>query len=51
MKDILVMIVVCILVVLLEGCIVLSLKLDENGFSAGVQADVPEIDYSKVIGD
>ena len=54
MKNLLILIFVCFLTMLLEGCIVLNLKLDEDGFSIGAGVDIPdmpEFDITKTFGE
>ena len=45
MKEIIIMIIVCILVVLLEGCVMLKIGLNEDGFNIGLEGDFPEVPY------
>jgi hypothetical protein len=43
MKEIILMIIICILVVLLEGCVMLTVGLNEDGFNIGLTGDFPEV--------
>ena len=52
MKKILIVLIAVAMVSLLNGCIMLSMQFNEDGFSFGIEGDIPDMpsfDYEKEI--
>jgi hypothetical protein len=52
MKRLILLIIICLTVILIDGCIMLRIGLNEDGFHFGVEGDfpdIPTINYEKEI--